>query len=354
MKNKIIFLMASCLLFGGLVVLTLWYTARQPGDIKNGFNRTYRSNYLTILGKKEVGDKNYYIAGITKRNVYLVKFPSRQHVLMANLDLQNSMELKLKVPRSYIPKLPQVVIDSPYFHIMDSAIPVVLNGSFETHVAHFENKRSNTQLVNMTPISDKSYAGLTYERNVGQYVLAKHSAGQSDLTYADNILKKQLDGLFCTDGMLHYNLRSSKLLFLYYYRNEFIYMDTNFHVLYKGRTIDTTSHAKLAISEIDFKQGKDMKLKTLSAPPQVVNNKSCTTDSLLFVNSNLQADNESFENFQNNLVFDVYSLDTGTYQYSFYLSNPDKEKLNGFKVTGNVLVAVIGQSVESYTMKADN
>ena len=83
---------------------------------------------------------------------------------------------------------------------------------------------------------------------------------------APNLLQKQIDGVFDTDGSLHYSAALQKLVYVYYYRNQFIVANPQLKLSYRGHTIDTNSVAKLKIAYL-AEQG----IKQFSAPPFTVN-----------------------------------------------------------------------------------
>ncbi len=45
------------------------------------------------------------------------------------------------------------------------------------------------------------------------------------------VLRKQVDGLLCTDGYLQYSKQFHQLVYTYRYRNQFICLDTNLNVV---------------------------------------------------------------------------------------------------------------------------
>ena len=151
------------------------------------------------------------------------------------------------------------------------------------------------------------------------------------------LLVKQGEGLFSTDGMLLYDKSISRLIYMYYYRNQFICMDTNLKLLYKGKTIDTISRAQIKVSKI--KSGSENTF-TLSVPPLVVNKKGSVYKGCLFVHSNIIAKNETKKAFDNASVIDVYNLKAGSYKFSFYLPDYNNTKMFDFAINGNTLIAL--------------
>jgi hypothetical protein len=144
---------------------------------------------------------------------------------------------------------------------------------------------------------------------------------------------------------LNYSSVSNSLVYLYYYRNEFICADTNLNLKYRGKTIDTNTVAKIKIAKLNSRNQL-----TLAEPPLLVNKSACVWKNYLFVQSHLIADNENKEIFRHASVMDVYNLQTGLYRFSFYLGDYGQNKVKSFKVADNHLVAIFGRYYLSYQL----
>ncbi len=160
---------------------------------------------------------------------------------------------------------------------------------------------------------------------------------------ASYTLKKQVDGLLCTDGHLLYSPDLKEIIYIFRYRNQFICLDTNLHVVRTGKTIDTTSVAKISVAELDGKI-------TMSKPPLMVNRSACVDGKYLFTYSNLMAKNESTDTFKKVSAVDVYNLVDGSYRFSLYVDTYNGKKMRQFKVRNSVLVALFSDAVVRYNI----
>lgn len=113
--------------------------------------------------------------------------------------------------------------------------------------------------------------------------------------------------------------------------------------MYEGRTIDTTSTAKLKIAKVN----SDNTL-TLAEPPPIINRSCCTDGDYLFVQSALKADNEEQRVFRKASVIDVYNLAGGAYLFSFYIPHYKSARLHAFKVFGNKLYVIADNYLLTY------
>ncbi len=116
-------------------------------------------------------------------------------------------------------------------------------------------------------------------------------------------------------------------------------------IVYRGHTIDTTTHARIKVEEIASESSI-----TMAAPPNVVNRLSCVYRNWLFVNSNLIADNENEEAGKQSSVVDVYTLNDGAYKFSIYLFNIGGFRMHSFGVAHGRLFAVHGHYLVAYNL----
>jgi len=176
-------------------------------------------------------------------------------------------------------------------------------------------------------------------------VLIKYRSDSKGFKLGNTLLKKQVDGIFCTDGNLIKTPDSKRLFYVYYYRNQFLCSDTSLNLLYGGKTIDTNTHAKIKVSYI-----KSSNQTTLSSPPVYVNKQAAANNRFLFIVSGLRADNEKGSLLDDFSTIDVYSVSNGNYQFSFYLPNFNKKKLTDFRVDEQSLYALYDHYLYKYQL----
>jgi hypothetical protein len=235
-------------------------------------------------------------------------------------------------------------MDTAYVYLFDGLKPAVLYGSLNN--------------INLTTINKTPFFNGSLPINRSSYILRVVSKKHENLLVKENInglsihikaapqlLQKQIDGIFSTDGILTNVPNSSKIFYIYYYRNQFICADTNLNLLYRGKTIDTVSQAKIKVGKIISENQY-----TLSSPPKYVNEHACANKHWLFIHSVLKADNESNEVIEKASIIDVYSVNDGQYQFSFYLRDFKGNKMRDFKVFGNTLVALFGHYLYTYQL----
>jgi hypothetical protein len=345
--RKKLMLIGGLFAFSLLSVSVLFIFSREPGSDQNGFRRHIRE---LVLGTPKVLDiqyNSYYVAGVSADQIYLGNITAPLLLLAVDTGLTNANERTIGVKEDARLRATQLRIDSSYFHMIDLMSYEFYRGS----LVDLKAKRymyDSVFFAEAVPVSSSSVAIRTLANDGKEYSLARETKYAPHLTYVPGLLEKQVDGLFCTDGMLHYDRATRQLVYLYYYRNQFICTDTSLNLIYRANTIDTTSRAKIEVVEIASE-----KSLTLGSPPLIVNKKSCVSGGWLFVNSNLMANNEDEERFNDASVIDVYSLHDGSYRISFYLPNFENQKIKGFMVHDNRLIAVYSHYLLSYRMNME-
>jgi hypothetical protein len=349
MERRQLFILTGCLFLCLAILIALYsFSPLSKEMYRASFNRTFNS--ATALQEKTVLDikyNSYYIAGITHDKIYLGNETAPFHLLITNRILTDSQHVSLRligVDSLFQPTNFKLTIDSPNFFLCHGTMPEILKGKID----HWEAKRflpdSADYFVEAIPLSPSSFAFRSYSMSSKGYELAKKSI-TAPFTFNYDLLQKQIDGLFCVDGQLHYNKEMNQLVYLHYYRNEFIVADTNLNLRYRGHTVDTFSRARIKVAHIGS-ENQSM----LAAPPMQINGRSCVSGKYLFVQSNLLAQNEDMEKFLKGTVIDVYDLTGGTYLQSFYLNNYQNKKLSSFKVFNNQLIAILDDYLVLYDL----
>jgi hypothetical protein len=166
--------------------------------------------------------------------------------------------------------------------------------------------------------------------------------------FSTELLEKQDDGVFDTDGKLIYSASLDKLIFIYYYRNQYIVANKNLDLGFRGKTIDTISRAQLDISENTSRQQRKLGGNSL-----LVNRNIATADKFLFIDSPRLGKLEPEAMFADANIIDVYDLLDQSYRFSFYLYGHKEEKAREFIIVGGIFYALQGNEIVAYKMDSD-
>jgi hypothetical protein len=324
-----------------LVVLVLSILSDTLIQRPSSFLRAFPPHPAIQETSYDIGFNSYYIAGVSENSLYLGNYTAPLHLLVFNSTLTDSQHVKISIPNIERETFwsVRVKIDSPYFYVADGARPRIYSGGINTWHGN-RTPYDSAYFVDFVPINSRSFAIRSLSSESNEYVLGKESIRSPHVQLKPGLLEKQIDGQFCVDGMMHYDKKTSRLVYIYFYRNQFVVMDSSLNLKFRGRTIDTTRVAKIKIATISANHSK-----TMAAPPLLVNKLSCIYDKWLFINSDLMAKNESHKVFDKVSVIDVYNLATKQYAFSFYLSHYTHRKVKDFRVWNNKLFALFDHFV---------
>lgn len=326
MKRSIILLaiasLASAAVFMGGMAVT------DKARYNNDFVRVFPPHAADINTITDIPVNRFSIAGQSSKRVYL---RDRKGILLLDVTSKDTTRIELDLPFGS-----EVMIDSPFFFIHNGSNALIQRGNLSNwkvdtvfqDVPGFtaiQMTSSKTGVVRMIQVSKRENI-LERLDGSGKY-----------------ILQKQIDGILCTDGLLQYSQDLNQLVYLYRYRNQFLCLDSCLRVVRFGKTIDTTSTAKIEVAELDGKI-------TMAKPPFAVNNDARVTGKYLFVQSNLLAKNESMDKSKARSVIDVYDITDGSYRYSFYINNHEGSRMQEFAVSQSTLVARFRNAIVTYDL----
>jgi len=341
MRKRIIYLTAC--LIGSILLMAMMYSfSLYTSNNPNGFVRRLPSHKIIGLVGKDIKYNSWYFAGDQKDSVFLGNLSNPYKLLRVDSGLKDSSMISLKgFENVQLYKGVSTILDEGKYYLIDGMKPVIMTGSYfdlnlnrQIRVPYFTAAK---------PLTQGSFV-LRYVNTKNENVLAKLIVG-SDSLKSTHLLEKQVDGIFCTDGEMVKIPGSSKMIYVYYYRNQFLCVDSNLNLLYKGKTIDTVSHTQIKVAKI-VSTGET----TISAPPLTVNKKACANSKYLFVQSGLRANNETDYMIKDVSMIDVYAVKDGMYQFSFYLPDFRGNKVRDFKVYGQSLYALYDHYLYKYQL----
>jgi hypothetical protein len=295
----------------------------------NDFVRVFPPNAAEIQRPAKFLAKHLSIAGVSSHSVYIC---SSTGLTELSSDMLDTCHLPIENPNGC-----ELIIDSPFFYLHSGTRALLQRGNIKSW--EIDTTYSPVPgFLAFQPI-DNTFTFQIIDAKAHKIAFTKSIEPGS----IKDVLDKQIDGVICSDGLFQYGKKPGLLVYIYRYRNQFLIMDKNLNVVRRGNTIDTTSLAKIEVSEVDGKT-------TMSKPPFVVNKAICVDGDNLFVQSNLVAQNESPEDVDDQSVVDVYNIQDGSYRYSFYVPDQDHTKMRSFKVRDTLLFAVFPNQVVRYNL----
>jgi len=326
-------------------IFFLFFTSNINHYQKNGFIRTFKSNPIIKSTYQDLNYNSFYIAGVTEEYLYLGNYTAPLMLLTINRSKNDTQYSKIEPSHGDEVKAGKISVDCSHFFLTDNIQHKIWSGSLSNMKADSLPYKINW-LSPITEFNNGSFAMKSLKANKSEVLLTKESL--TSIIHNDTLLQKQVDGFFCTDGSLLYSKSMSRLIYVYFYRNQFLVIDSNLNLQYRGNTIDTFTHAHIRVAPI-----KSEHTLTLAEHPLIVNKKCSSTGNMLFILSDITADNQNRLESRDSSVFDVYDISTNKYKFSFELENWNGNKLTDFVVSNNIIYAIYDQYLIKYYVKPE-
>ncbi|WP_298117382.1 MauE/DoxX family redox-associated membrane protein [Flavobacterium sp.] len=346
-RSKTIIKLMIIAIIGFALIVTLYIYSEQKMHQENPFIRRFIQGAATQTAEAELTNNFKYYAGTDGKTIYFGDSQAPLHIIAYDTILKTKRHYKIQLERENFPFVSvQVRIAPPYFFLMDGTVPVIYKGKISDWKAKLIMYDNNYYFSKAEIIAPDKVAFRAQQLKTLYNILGTFTFKDSlQVNYAPQLLQKQIDGFFDTDGTMQFDKQSQKFIYTYYYRNQFIITDSNLNLIRRGNTIDTTTKAKLKVVHIK----ETGQRKTASLPP-TVNKLTAISNKLLFVNSKLIGRYEPKEMWKQASIVDVYNIEKNTYLSSIYIYDINKTKLKEMFVIDNNLYAIIGHRLHKYEL----
>ncbi len=353
-KAKSFILSILSIFIGGIIfVTTLYLLSEEEIHRNNSFLRRYPPHPVTTIKGLNIKYNSYYIAGVAEDRIYLGNTSAPAHIISIDTTLTDlrTHQIELDNEQQITFFAPQIRIQSPYFFLIDGNVPVIFKGKLSDWKAQFYwQGNDNNTFSQIEVVSPTQFVLGGFHKNSNQNVIGYIDIENShQIQVSTQLLEKQIDGIFDTDGMLRYNLELNRLVYVYYYRNEFLTADMDLKLDYHGRTIDTVKNAAIKIASTNSGQ-----VRTLAEKPLIVNHQSYSSGKYLFIKSDRLGKYEPEEMLKDASIIDVYNLENHTYEFSFYLYHYEREKIKSFQIYRNILIGLSEHHIVLYRLQPLN
>ncbi|HWW42276.1 hypothetical protein [Pedobacter sp.] len=343
-KRKLVIL-GICIFGSSGFVILLFIISNKLAQSPNHFIRQTTAHSVEGISCLDTKQTHLYFMGIDKKeDVYLGNREQKNRVLKARFNKSDNVlitETALFDKELQIYNDSYLTIDSNKIFLFEGYKSEIWSGKISD--LKLSTKIQTKRFATGISIDTGSFIFVRINRN-NENELVRYGAVNLGFV-GKNLLQKQIDGLFCTDGQLIKVPNSNKIFYTYFYRNQFICADTNLNLLYRGKTIDTNTFAKIKIAKIT-----SANQLTLASPPVTVNNQTTANEKYLFIHSGLKADNETANMHEEGAAIDVYNVSDGKYKLSFYLPDFNGKKLTDFRVYGQSLYALYDHYLYKYQL----
>lgn len=346
-KNEYIYKLKSIIsavLISTSLIVILYLSSEKIMHSENPFLRRYPTHPAEFSNTADLKFNSYYFAGYSSTKIYLGNYTTPSKILSFNTNLQRPQNNVITFDPKNIPfKIVTAHVSGSYFYLMDGSVPKVFRGEIKNWT--ITNELKGIPFFTKALPADSST--IVFRTNKGKKltnVIGISSSGTNPkINYRTNLLKAQNDGVFDTDGTLLFSEKLQKIVYLYYYRNEFITADKKGELVSTGNTIDTIKHAKIKVTAL--KNGNEF---AISSPPFVVNPHADVYQNLLFVHSAVKGRNENEILWKKSFIIDVYNINKSIYLFSFPIYHTNSNKLVSLMATASHIYAIIGNDLVAY------
>ncbi|OCA76370.1 tellurium resistance protein TerC [Chryseobacterium artocarpi] len=326
---------ASC-----LAVSVLFLRSEHTIKKENNFTRRFLLNPIAEEKKFNMGSDSYYFAGIDNSRIYLGSSTAPLWLTSLDLQLKDTVSFRLYLDRSDYPfRNLQTLVKNGFYYLFDGSVPIIYRGTIGNRQARTIST-GDAYFTQMIVLDTIDFALRSQSRKNKQYILARLKLDSTPkVSIYENILQKQVDGVFDSDGRLLSDDTKNKLIYIYGYRNQIIKMDNNLKVLDSLRTIDTVSRVKISVVQLSDGRHK------MNTPPFRVNKSVAMDHGYLYNESNLKGKHESSAAWRNSAIIDIYNIEKKEYVGSFYIRKNTEEKIVGMIANGKFLYVLIGHEL---------
>lgn len=310
---------------------------------ENHFIRRFGQHPIRDEKAFDLGVNSYYFAGLATDQIYMGNVTAPLILTSVDTALTSLKSVKIELDNRDHPfRALQIKVQAPFFYVYDGTVPVIYRGLLGDTVArtisYADCYFSQLQVIDSVTFAFRAQSSLTKTQILGRLSLHR----EPKVTLNHNLLKKQVDGMFDTDGQLLRDSSTGELVYLFTYRNEILVMDRELNLLRKLHTIDTISRAQVQVRPLS-----DGRFK-LDAPPLKVNKTSAVHGQVLFNASNLMGRYESRKMWDKAVIVDMYLTNQQEYPGSFYVHHRGKNRMARMYATDSHLFVMSGSEIVRY------
>lgn len=342
MKKHILWI-SSIIVIVALLLTFLNFSIKKPNNNLNGFTRKFNVTAIKLYNEifpTPVID----IAGITDSSIYFTT-PDPDKILRSNYNLKNPHLINLNISNTKRLKTNfNTIVKYPNIYIFGSNVPSFIQYDLTTgkEAIHKLDRGFSKNAL----LSPGSIVVRGFDSTRENMILRKINLRTDNIVEDDNIIDRNNDGGFSTDGKILYDSSTNTLIYVHFYSNKLIFLDTNLNLIHSGNTIDTFSaYQAKAISKVSGSK----KAFSFVSPPKLINLYSTVQDRKLYVLSLLRADNEA--NFEINSTIDVYDIKRKEYEGSIHIPKFDKQELHKFKIYKDHIICLFKGAVAIFKLR---
>jgi len=233
LKHKLRWLIVNFL--GAILLIAgLYAFSIKSNRDDNAFIRHFPPHFIKNTRILDLQYNSYYIAGLTETHIFLGNYTVPNEFIVTTYDLKDTQTVNLNLSENKINRLAsfKLFIDSPNIYLVNGLTSIIYAKKISSHYWN-SHKIDNAKFSLCLPFSLSSVVTRQYDTNIKSSILIKQYLDSGKLKPSSFVLQKQGEGFFSTDGMLLYNHDFAYIIYIYYYRNQINFLDSNLAFLAK-------------------------------------------------------------------------------------------------------------------------
>lgn len=334
-------------IIGSASMTALYLSSEHLMHKENPFVRRFVSGSAIKVNTVRMPYNSTYFAGVSQNAIYIGDVMAPLYITTYDTLLKVKRTDKIQLDQiNFSFHALQVQVLPPYFYVLDGTVPIIYKGRIGDWKAKAVLKEEGYFFTRATVIDANSIAFRTQLEKSGENALGVFNITDRIKTeLKTDLLQKQIDGFFDTDGMMKFDTQSKTFVYLYYYRNQYTVTDELLRLKYRGNTIDTTKRANLKVAYI-----RNSGQKKLASPGFVTNRSCALRNNLLFVDSALRGRYEPIEMWDISSIVDIYDTAQNEYVSSIYIYDYNESKIKDMIAHGNNLYVINGLGLQRYKL----
>lgn len=334
--------MLSCIL-----VIVLFFKSEHIIKQENNFTRRFLMHPILKIKSMDLENHSFYFAGAKNEELYLANRSFPQNILAVDSLLKKAVNTKIDLELSKYPfKKIEIKVKDHNYYIYDGNVPIILKGKLgdtQNKVISFNDAFfSQLEIIDSTKIAIRTLSSQTKSLMLGTILI--NNNGKNFVKLYPNLLEKQIDGVFDSDGYLSADPIKPTVSYIYSYRNQFLVMNHSMQLIHRWRTVDTTKIAQIKVTPLSNGKSK------MSKPALKVNGHAIVYRGLLFNPAQLRGRHESLNRWKESKVIDIYNTVSQEYIGSMYIDNIQNNSMSDFRVTDEHLYAIVGNQLVQYKL----
>jgi hypothetical protein len=344
-SKHILLIMLNIILALAVVGFLAW-RGLEPISKNSIFSRTFINSKVDQIYVMP-NDGLMGISGYTQKYIFFqTNNPSL--ILRTDYTLQKRDTINLHIPpNDRIGNLFSTYIDSPYVTLLIGRLSLAIEKNLNTNEVSILNFPT-TLFTRGMKIRPNQYIIRGVDTLVKRFdqIFIKANSSTKEILKEKNISETNKDAGLSTDGIFTRNSKHNLVFYTEFYSKNFICLDTNLNLVYKGNTIDNTL-------SFPIKSTINKHVLTASTPKRTVNVYCDSYDDIFYVYSGVKANNET-EIQKKNCPIDMYKATTGNYIGTFHIPMYKNEKIRRFRILKDKVFAFYKSNIVCYVLLLQN